>query len=366
MEMKKYYPVLDIDIRKLKSNAREVISRCNQMGISVAGVVKGFSALPQMAKAIAESGTAQLASSRLRHFEELKSAGVSGPYLLLRIPMLSELEGVVSLCDYSLQSDVSTLDALQRECVSQNKIHRAIVMLDLGDLREGFWDKQEAVEACLHIENDLSHVELAGVGTNLGCYGAIQPTPEKMNELLDVARRVEALIGRKLEIISGGATSSYTLVHWKTMPEGINHLRIGEGISLAYDLQEDWEIKDMDYLYKDVYTLKAQVVEVRVKPSYPQGTFCIDAFGNKPVFTDRGFRRRALAAVGKADVSDVMKLLPRAEGIEVLGGSSDHTILDVQDYAGEVLPGDILEFDLNYTTQVFLTASSDVKKRFIE
>ena len=44
----------------------------------------------------------------------------------------------------------------------------------------------------------------------------------------DIARRVEDTIGRKLEIVSGGATSSFTLVHWGTMPEGINHLRIGD------------------------------------------------------------------------------------------------------------------------------------------
>lgn len=366
MEQKEYFPTLDIDLCKLRSNAVHVISRCNEKGIAVAGVIKGFSALPQMSKTIREAGAAQLASSRLRHFKEIKEAGIPGPYLLLRIPMLSELDGVVALTDYSLQSDIKTLNALQLECAAQNKKHKVIIMVDLGDLREGFWDKEEAVAACVHVENNLSMVELAGVGTNLGCYGAIQPTPEKMHELLHVAKRVEAEIGRTLEIVSGGATSSYSLVHWGTMPEGINHLRIGEGISLAYDLQVDWEIKDMDYLYKDVYTLRAQVVEVRKKPSYPQGTFCIDAFGNKPTFVDRGFRRRALIAVGRADVSDVLKLMPRAKGIEILGGSSDHTILDVEDYPGELVAGDILEFDLNYTTQVFLTASSDVKKRFIE
>jgi len=366
MKDKERYPLLEIDIRKFEHNAKEVISRCNARGIEVAGVIKGFSALPEMSKALSECGIAQIASSRLRHFQEMKEANVPGPYLLLRIPMMSELDKVVSLSDYSLQSNVETLDALELECESQGKTHKVIIMIDLGDLREGFWDKDQAMEACLHVENDLPMVNLAGIGTNLGCYGAIQPTPQKMNELLAVAEKLEHNIGRKLEIISGGATSSYSLVHWGTMPKGINHLRIGEGISLAYDLQVDWEIKDMDYLYKDVYTLKAQVIEVEIKPSYPQGTFCIDAFGNKPTFIDRGFRKRALVAVGRADVADIPKLMPRAAGIYVLGGSSDHTILDIQDYPGELKPGDVLEFDLNYTTQVFLTASLDVLKRYIK
>ncbi len=365
MDEQDRYPILEIDIKKFRHNAKEVIARCNAKGISVAGVIKGFSALPELSAALYECGTSQIASSRLRHFEEIRAAGVPGPFLLLRIPMLSELDGVVSLSDYSLQSDLKTLDALDVECKKQSRKHKVIIMLDLGDLREGFWDKKEAVAACLHVERELSMVELAGIGTNLGCYGAIQPTPEKMNELLDVAREVESMIGRKLEIISGGATSSYSLVHWNTMPAGINHLRIGEGISLAYDLQVDWHIKDMDYLWTDVYTLKAQVIEVRTKPSYPQGTICIDAFGNKPVYVDKGFRKRALVAVGRADVADIPKLMPRASGIQVLGGSSDHTILDIEDYPGDINPGDILEFDLNYTTQVFLTASPDVRKRFI-
>ncbi|HPF18122.1 MAG TPA: alanine/ornithine racemase family PLP-dependent enzyme [Bacillota bacterium] len=365
MKDKTRYPILEIDIEKFEHNAREVLSRCARRGISVAGVIKGFSAYPELSAAFVRCGTAQLASSRLRQLKEVRDAGIPGPYLLLRIPMLSELDRLVELADYSLQSDPATLRALQEECLRQNKKHKVILMADLGDLREGFWDKDEMVDVCAEVEQELSMVELAGVGTNLGCYGAIQPTPEKMHELLAVARRVEARIGRKLEIVSGGATSAYTLVHWGTVPEGINHLRIGEGISLAYDLPVDWEIKDMDYLYQDVYTLKAQVIEVREKPSYPQGVSRIDAFGNKPVFEDRGIRKRALIAIGRADLAEIPKLMPRAKGIQVLGGSSDHTILDIEEYPGTLSPGDILEFDLNYTTQVFLTASPDVTKRLI-
>lgn len=90
------------------------------------------------------------------------------------------------------------------------------------------------------MERDLPHVHLAGIGVNLTCYGSTKPTPEKMNELVGLARQVEQRIGRKLEIVSGGATSSFTLVHWGTMPAGVNHLRIGEAILLGKDLQVDW------------------------------------------------------------------------------------------------------------------------------
>ena len=145
-------------------------------------------------------------------------------------------------------------------------------MADLGDLREGFWDREEMVETCVHVERELPHVHLRGVGVNLSCYGSIRPTPEKMNELIDIAREVERRIGRPLETVSGGATSSYTLVHSGAMPEGINHLRIGENILLAKDLQIDWGIRGMDYLQMDAFTLRAEIIELRRKPPIRRGS----------------------------------------------------------------------------------------------
>ena len=239
-------------------------------------------------------------------------------------------------------------------------------MADLGDLREGFWDKDEMVDVCVHAERDLPHVTLAGIGVNLGCVGSVQPTPEKMNDLLALARRVEAAIGRKLEIVSGGATSSFTLVHWGTMPAGINHLRIGENILLGKDLQLEWGIEDMNYLAMDAFTLTAEVIEVKTKPSYPQGKLCIDAFGHKPVYTDYGIQRRALLALGKADVGDEKALLPRDEGLTVWGASSDHCILDVTHCGREFRVGDTVSFSLAYSNLVYLSARPDVRVVCVE
>ena len=132
-----------------------------------------------------EGGCDQIASSRLEQLYEVKKAGITKPTLLLRIPMLTEIENVAQLCDVTLISEIATMDALNAECLKQGKKIKVIVMVDLGDLREGFWDREELVAACAHIENDLKNLELAGVGTNLGCYGSIQPTVEKMEELAE-------------------------------------------------------------------------------------------------------------------------------------------------------------------------------------
>ncbi|MBP3632598.1 MAG: alanine racemase [Oscillospiraceae bacterium] len=355
------YPQLEFDLALLRSNADAVISRCRGMGIRVCGVVKGVDGLPEAARVLRAAGAAELGTSRLEQVAKCRAAGVPGPWLLIRIPGLTELSDVVALCETSLQSEWPTLLALEEECLRQNKTHRVIVMTDLGDLREGFWDKKELVDVCERVERELPHVHLAGIGVNLTCYGSTKPTPEKMNELVGLARQVEQRIGRKLEIVSGGATSSFTLVHWGTMPAGVNHLRIGEAILLGKDLQVDWGIRDMDYLRMDALTLRAEVVEVKDKPTYPIGEFAIDAFGRKPVYEDRGIRRRAILALGRADVGELESLIPREPGLTVIGGSSDHCIVDVEDCPRRLQVGDIVEFSLCYSHMLYATARSDMR-----
>ena len=359
--MNRQCPCLEVHLDRLYHNAEQVISRCTARGIQVCGVIKGVGGMPETARVIRQAGAVQIGTSRLEQVARCRAAGVEGPFLLIRIPGLSELADTVALCEMSLQSEVSTLDALEQECLRQGKTHSVIVMADLGDLREGFWNAGELIAACVHVERDLPHVHLAGIGVNLSCYGSIRPTPEKMTQLTDLAGQVEAAIGRRLEIVSGGATSSYTLVHWDTMPQGINHLRIGENILLSYDLQNLWHISDMDYLRTDTFTLTAEVIEVREKPTYPQGEFCIDAFGHTPEYTDHGVRRRALLALGRADVGELETLEPRESGITVVGGSSDHCILDVTDCPRHLQVGDTVSFSLRYSHLLYLTGREDVR-----
>lgn len=357
--MLRQYPCLEANVTLLRQNTDHIISRCREMGINVCGVIKGCDGSPEIAKLMRDAGANQLGTSRLEQVERCRQAGIPGPYLLVRVPGMSELPEVVRLCELSLQSERSVLDALEAECARQEKTHSVIVMADLGDLREGFWDKDEMVEVCRHVEQDLPHVILKGVGVNLGCYGSIRPTIEKMNDLLSIARRVEAVIGRKLDIVSGGATSSYTLVHNHTMPAGINHLRIGENILLGRDLQIDWKITDMDYLRMDTFTLNAEVLEVKEKASYPQGEFAIDAFGNKPTYTDIGMRKRALLGFGRADVGLVESLICCEPGMTIVGASSDHCIVDITD-CRDLHPGDVVRFHLCYGHMLYASSRTDM------
>ena len=252
------------------------------------------------------------------------------------------------------------MKALNEEAGRQNRKHGIILMADLGDLREGYWDKNEMTDVAEQVETGMEHLELAGVGTNLGCYGSILATKEKLDELVDVAERIEARIGRELRYISGGATSSLMRVLDGDIPERINMLRCGEGILLARDLELFYGY-DMSFMHQDVYTLKAEVIEVKEKPTHPVGQIAVDAFGHTPDYVDRGIRKRALLGIGKVDYGSIEDIFPREKGIQVIGASSDHTILDVEDCGRYLKPGDIIDFDINYASLVYVTNCRNVQ-----
>ena len=356
------YPALELDLKKLRHNIDQVVQICREQGIGVAGVIKGFTGIPQGVKEFKNAGCQYIASSRLEQIEGVVKHGIGGPFMLIRTPMLSEAEDVVRLTDISLNSEIEVLWELNREAAKQGKLHEVVLMADLGDLREGFWGKEELLEAALLVEKELDHLYLAGVGVNLGCYGSIMATREKMEELIADAEMIEAAIGRKLDIISGGATSSLPLVINGTMPSRINNLRIGEGIILARDLQVLYHM-DMSFMYQDTFLLKVEVIEAKNKPSYPIGVLAFDAFGKTGTYTDKGIRKKALLALGKADFAYMDMIYPKDKGAEILGASSDHLILDIEEAERNIEVGDILEFDLSYASLVFASNSPNVKIR---
>lgn len=355
------YPQLQINVKKIYENTREFVEYCHGKGVSVSGVIKGFNALPLIVNEIIRGGCAHIASSRIEQLIQQKKQGLDVCCMLLRLPMYSELENLVKYVDISLNSELGTLELIENLCVENNKRHGVILMLDLGDLREGFIDSNELVEAAVYVEEKLKHIELKGIGTNLGCYGSVKPTVKNLSKLVEIARVIEKRIGRKLEIISGGATSSIPLLLEGKLPEGINNLRVGEGILLNRDLPDIWKVPVLK-LHQNTFILKAQVIEIKEKPSYPIGELFIDASGNLPVYINRGIRKRAILAVGRQDFGMHDKLIPLLEGIEVIGSSSDHLIIDIETYKEKINVGDILEFGMYYMPMLYLTASCSVEK----
>lgn len=364
MNVRSRYPKLVIDLSKLKDNIDKINNMCGDNGVEVAGVVKGCTALIPCAEQFARAGCRFIASSRLEQLEQIKAAGIQTPLMMIRTPMLSEAADVVNVADISLNSETEVIKELNVQAGLSDRYHQVILMVDLGDLREGFWDRNELIEAALMVENDLHNLRLAGIGTNLGCYGSISPTVEKMRELAECAEAIEERIGRELEFISGGATSTLPRILEGNLHKRVNLLRVGEGILLAKDLQDLWGY-DMSYMHRDAFTLRAEVIEVRNKPTYPVGEIMFDAFGQRPVYQDRGVRRRAIVGLGKADYAFMDELGVMEPGVEIIGSSSDHTILDVEDAERDIKVGDIIEFSLSYCNLIYVTNSDSVEKVYI-
>ena len=77
-------------------------------------------------------------------------------------------------------------------------------------------------------------------------------------------------------------------------------------------------------------------------------------------------REKALLGVGKVDYGDPFDLMPTDPGIEVMGASSDHTILDVEDSPNPCAVGETVDFLLKYGNLVYMSSSHNMQIKFIE
>jgi len=354
------YPVITINKAKLEHNARRLADLCSKQGMRLVGVAKGVCAHPAVVEAMLAGGAAAIGDSRIDNLKRLRRHGYKGETILLRAPGPSQCQEAVMYADASLNSETSIVRLLGEAAIRAGKVHNVILMVDLGDLREGVMPEQ-AADAAAEFDR-IPGIRLLGIGTNMACYGGVIPTREKMELLLQVKDQVEQRIGRPLERVSGGTSANIQLVLDGEMPHGITELRVGEGILLG---TEAVERRPIPGCVRDAFLIKAEVIEVKTKPSKPMGKIGQDAFGNVPVFEDRGLRRRAIVSIGQQDI-DLSSLFPRDKGVEILGASSDHLICDVEEAERPVNVGDILEFGLAYGTLLKAFTSPFVTKEVLE
>ena len=348
-------PRLEIDLDKIGHNARTLRTLFGTRGVSVTAVTKGVLGSPAVAEIIVDSGITAIGDSRIESIRRMKEAGIEAEFTLIRSPMPSQTRQVVQYADISLNTELPVIRLLARHAAELGKQHRVILMVELGDLREGIMPSEltPALEGTLELEG----VELVGIGTNLACYGGVKPTDKNMGELSALADRVRNDYGIPLEVVSGGNSANY---QWfvRTPHVGlVNNLRIGESILLGRETLHRERISD---LHTDAFTLVAEVIELRAKPSAPVGEGCQDAFGNIPVFDDRGIIRKAILGIGKQDV-DVSGITPRID-VDVLGATSDHLVLDAK--RADVRVGSEVAFDVNYSALLRAMTSPYVSKEY--
>jgi len=354
--MKLFLPRIEISLPQIRDNARMLTDLYGQKGISVMGVSKAVLGEPSIVEAMLQGGVRFIADSRIENIEKMKTAGVSTQFVLLRTP-LSQAESVVKNADISLNTELDTLKKLSYYANVHNKNHQVIVMIELGDLREGILpcDLSPFILEAL----SLSHIKIVGIGCNLACYGGVKPAEKNMHELSELFNIIESEFHLGLTIISGGNSANYEWYKSSKDVGHINNLRLGESILLG---RETVNRKAIPGLHTGAFQIVAEVIESKKKPSLPFGEIGQDAFGKVPIFKDQGIRQRVIIALGKQDI--LASGLKSNNGLEILGSSSDHIILDSENNNLQV--GDEVKFNLDYGCLLAAMTSPFIKKRFID
>jgi len=352
-------PRLRIDLAKLGGNMKALRERCAERGVAVAAVTKVFCADRAMVAEICKHEPAYLADSRLENIARYPGAGIER--ILLRAPAPGGCDDVARGCDISLHSEMATLGAMSDAAKRNAKKHGVVIMLDMGDLREGIHHaNMEEILKTADFAASREWLSLYGVGVNLTCYGGTIPDADIMGRFARLAQTLETRLQMKFRIISGGNSSSLDLLAKGAMPGAVNHLRLGESLVRA---EETAYQQPLAGLSPDVVTLEASIVEVQKKPSYPEGDIGLNAFGEKPSFEDKGMRTRAIVAVGRQD-TDPAGLACLDGGVQILGASSDHLIVDLTEANGSYGVGDTLRFSMSYSAILRGFTSEYVKRHY--
>ena len=356
-------PRLEIKLNQLQHNAKKLIENLALQGISITGVSKATMAMPEIVNIWINAGIHSIGESRIENIESINKVNNRVRTLLTRIPMLSQVDQVVSQASISCNSELSVLNALAGAAAKQNLRHGVLLMVELGDLREGILPKDlnEVVKQVMNLPN----LELIGIGANLGCQNGVAPDQKNMNELSLIMNNVEADFKIKLEWCSGGNSANLPWLTAGGKPDRLNHLRIGEALLLGREPLTRTIIKG---LYTDAITLVVEVIETKLKPTTPWGIQYQTSFSDAPSKQnqksndDRNeiFDSRILLAIGEQDI-DPSGL--KADGIEIKGASSDYLVVSSSQNTLKV--GCEQRFSLNYSALLRAMTSPYIKKYFV-
>ncbi|MEG3639968.1 alanine/ornithine racemase family PLP-dependent enzyme [Magnetococcus sp. PR-3] len=346
-------PRIEFDLHKIHHNARILVKRLAPKGISVTGVTKATLGSPEIAGAMLRAGVRTLGDSRIHNIETMRDASIITSMMLLRSPMISEASQVVRHADLSCNTEISVIKALSIAALKARKTHEIILMVELGDLREGIMP--DALLNTVEEAQRLPNIIIKGIGANLACRCGVTPDCRNMAELSDLADTIEASLGMTLEMVSGGNSANLQWALSGVETRRINDLRLGESILLGLETLHRQPISG---LYTDAITVTGEVIESKIKPSQPWGKIAQTAFGETETIGDRGLISQSLLAMGRQEVDpDGLRPPP---GVKILGASSDHLILEVAHHEHPV--GSEVSFQPNYSTILYAMTSPFVMK----
>jgi predicted amino acid racemase len=350
---------LIIDLEVMRHNLGVVNNWMERHNAGWTLVTKVLCGHAETLKALKALGVRSVADSRLDNLRLIGSIKQDLETWYLRVPDLSSVDEVVTLADVSLNSEIEVIEALNREAKRQNKIHRVIIMIELGDLREGILPG--TLTNFYEEVFELPNIEVLGIGANIGCLAGVVPNVDQYMQLILYRELLELKFHEKLPMISAGSTAVLPLVLDGQLPRAINHFRIGEAVFLGTDLINGGTLPG---LRNDVMLLEAEIAEIKEKGLVPFGeTSSVAPFEidnqDDTAPGQRGYR--ALLSIGELD-TDIAGLTPIDADHKIAGASSDLTVVNLGDDPGGLKIGDTIKFRVNYSALLRLMAGKYVEK----
>ena len=272
------------------------------------------------------------------------------------------IKSLVKYADVSLNTEYETIKLISEEAQRQNKTHKIIIMIEMGDLREGVMG-DDLIDFYSSIFK-LPNINVIGIGTNLNCLNGIMPTHDKMVQLSLYEQLIEATFNKKIPWVSGGSSVTIPMIYKKLIPKGVNHFRVGETLFFGNNLITHKPIKGMK---TEVFKLYAEVIEVTEKPKVPLGEVGTNVAGESPELNEEDYGKtsyRAILDIGLLDI-DTKNITPYKKGLKFSGASSDMIVLDIGRNSRKLKVGDFVEFRPDYMGALRIINSDYIAKRIV-
>jgi predicted amino acid racemase len=297
--------------------------------------------------------------TRISNIKMIKNLDPNVQTVYIKPPAKRSIANVIKYADVSFNTDYSTIKMLSEEAVKQNKKHKIIIMIEMGDLREGVMGDRliDFYERVFSFPN----IEIIGLGTNLNCLNGIMPNQDKLIQLCLYKQLIEMKFNHKLPWISGGTSVTLALLFKKQIPKNVNHFRIGEALFFGNNLFTGKPFKGME---TDVLKLFTEIIELKDKPIIPSGQQGENVAGNVTEFNAEDYGKttfRAIIDIGLLDINPNY-LLPEDETIKIIEASSDMLVIDLGDNKKGYKTGDLVSFNLRYMGALGLMNSNYIEK----
>ncbi|MCB9170982.1 MAG: alanine/ornithine racemase family PLP-dependent enzyme [Flavobacteriales bacterium] len=344
---------------RLRHNHRFLSKLFQKHGIEWGVVTKVLCGNETYLKEVIALGEKELHDTRIGNLKVIKRLAPDVQTVYIKPPAKRSIANVIRYADVSFNTDLSTIRMLSAEAVEQDRPHKVIIMVEMGDLREGVMG--DALIEFYAKVFELPHISIIGLGTNLNCLNGIMPDREKLVQLCLYKQLIEVRFNRRIPWVTGGTTVTIPLLLNKILPKGVNHFRVGEALYFGKDLFTDGVIKGMR---DDVFRLHAEIIELYDKPMVPEGEQGVNVAGEKPEFDARDIGRtghRAILDIGLLDV-DPRYLTPIDDRVRIIDASSDMLVVELDDEQAGYKVGDVLTFDLSYMGALGIMNSRYVDK----